>query len=127
MSNELTTTLRETVSWSQLNYVPGLHTLQYTQVPLFFIYIKRSCISDTYMYRFITGDCQKQSETLLFNAHVGYARWLRAFIVAATSGSTVVRLKERVAALGQTLKIGRSSEAVPQAARKCFDFSSLLF
>lgn len=53
--------------------------------------------------------------------------WLRVFIVAATSGSTVVRLKERAAALGQNLKIGRSSEAVPQAARKCFDFSSPFF
>lgn len=49
------------------------------------------------------------------------------FIVPATSGSTVVRLNERAAALGQSLKIGQSSEAVPQAARKCFDFSSPLF
>lgn len=40
----------------------------------------------------------------------------------ATSGSAVVRLKERAAALGQNLKIGESAEAVPQAARKCFDF-----
>lgn len=39
-----------------------------------------------------------------------------------TSGSAVVRLKERAAALGQNLKIGKSSEAVPRAARKCFDF-----
>lgn len=39
-----------------------------------------------------------------------------------TSGSAVVRLKERAAALGQNLKIGESSEAVPWAARKCFDF-----
>lgn len=39
-----------------------------------------------------------------------------------TSGSAVVRLKERAAALGQSLKIGESSEAVPWAARKCFDF-----
>lgn len=30
-------------------------------------------------------------------------------------------------ALGQNLKIGRSLEAVPQAARKCFDFSSLFY
>lgn len=38
-----------------------------------------------------------------------------------------MRLKERTAALGQNLKIGESSEAVPQAARKCFDLSSPLF
>lgn len=54
-------------------------------------------------------------------------RWIHVFIVRATSGSTVVRLKERAAALGRNLKIGQSSEAVPQAARKCFDFSSLFF
>lgn len=39
--------------------------------------------------------------------------WLRVFIVPATSGYTVVRLKVRVAALGENLKIGESSEAVP--------------
>lgn len=33
-----------------------------------------------------------------------------------------MRLKERSAALGHNLKIGDSSEAVPRAARKCFDF-----
>lgn len=56
-----------------------------------------------------------------------WVRWLHVFIVPTTSGATVVRLKERAAALGQNLKIGESSEAVPQAARKCFDFSSPLF
>lgn len=54
-------------------------------------------------------------------------RWLCVFIVRATSGSTVVRLKESAAALGQNLKIGQSSEAVPQAGRKRFDFSSPFF
>lgn len=43
-----------------------------------------------------------------------------------TSGSAVVRLKERAAALGQNLKIGESLEAVPRAARKCFDFIRIL-
>lgn len=33
----------------------------------------------------------------------------------------------RAAALGQNLKIGESSEAVPQAARKCFDISFPFF
>lgn len=40
-----------------------------------------------------------------FNVRLGLARWV-VFTGAATSGSTVVGLKERTAALGQNLKIG---------------------
>lgn len=54
-----------------------------------------------------------------------HLRGLDSFVFllyCVTSGSAVVRLKERSAALGHNLKIGESSEAVPRAARKCFDF-----
>lgn len=49
------------------------------------------------------------------------------FILLATSKSTFTRLREEIAALGQSLKIGQSSEALPQAARKRFDFAPIVF
>lgn len=79
--------------------------------------------------------CKQNQNSLHFNCSLDLckrtrfqtamlAEGIHVCIVSLTSSSTFMRLKERTAALGQRLKISASSEAVPQAARKCFDFSS---
>lgn len=67
--------------------------------------VGRQPINFSSISRFATFNFNVQFKTESLNVHMGLACSV-VFTVAATSGSTVVGLRERTAALGQNLKIG---------------------